>query len=254
MSDVAQHVKQSSQSYSIDHATRVDLALAYRILAYLHLDDLTYTHITSRLPDEQAFFIFPFGMLYEEVTASSLLKVDFQGNILEGSQSDYNPTAAVIHAAVYQARSDVMAVIHTHSKESIAVSADPRGLMPLSQFALHAYPHVAYHDYDSLVLDPIMQGDALARDLGDDQVMLMRNHGALTVGKTIQEALFFTYHLQRACEVQVLCGSDQNYIMPDEKTCIKANKDLLGFEANLGFRDWQAWKCLMDQKYSGYEL
>ncbi|AIL13158.1 hypothetical protein IM40_06005 [Candidatus Paracaedimonas acanthamoebae] len=220
---------------------RRDLAYAYQILAYLGLDDHTYTHLSLRAEDGCAYYIYPFGLCFEEVTPECLLRVAFDGEILEGSEYQYNKTGYVIHGAIYQKRPDINAIFHIHTPEIVAVSALKKGLQPLSQWALHFYNQITYHSYNSLALNG-SQGESLVDDLQDKYVLLMRNHGSLTCGKTIQEALFYTYHLQQACKTQCLVLSmNQELIVPDISICEKTVKELLSFESDLGARDWQAW-------------
>lgn len=225
-----------------------DLAFAYQLLSHLNLDDHTYTHLSSRTPEGDSFYIYPFGLCFEEVTPECLLKVSLEGDILEGEEYQYNRTGYVIHGNIYKNRPDIQSVFHIHTPEIVSVSACQEGLLPISQWALHFYGQIAYHDYDSLSLDQ-NQGDRLVQDLGDKLTMLLRNHGSITCGKTIQEAMFYTYHLQQACKTQCLALS-QNHplIMPDEKICQKSVKDLLSFEPDLGRRDWEAWKRLLQAR------
>lgn len=220
---------------------RRDLAYAYQILASLGLDDHTYVHLSIRAEDGNSYYIYPFGLCFEEVTPECLLRVALDGEILEGTEYQYNRTGYVIHGAIYRKRLDIHAIFHIHTPEIVAVSALKEGVQPLSQWALHFYDRIAYHSYNSLALEE-SQGKNLVEDLKDKFVLLMRNHGSLTCGKTIQEAMFYTYHLQQACKTQCLALSmNQELIVPDKATCEKTVKDLLSFEADLGARDWQAW-------------
>ncbi|HEU5280717.1 MAG TPA: class II aldolase/adducin family protein [Gammaproteobacteria bacterium] len=220
-----------------------DLALAYRILAHLKWDDHTYTHLSARDPnDANAFYIYPFGLKFEEVTADQLLRVSLDGEILEGQEFQYNRTGYIIHGNIYKHRPDLNAVFHLHTPESVAVSVQPAGLLPISQWALHFYNRVSYHGYDSLALVHD-QGRQLIQDLGENKVMLLRHHGLVTCGATLQEALFYVYHLQKACEAQCLIlAMNQPYLTPSPEVCEKAVRDLLSFEKNLGERDWLAWE------------
>lgn len=220
-----------------------DLAQAYRILAHLTWDDHTYTHLSVRDPeDSDAFYIYPFGLRFEEVRAEQLLRVSLSGDILEGSEYQYNRTGYIIHGNIYKHRPDLQAVFHLHTKESVAVSVQTQGLLPITQWALHFYNRVSYHGYDSLALQQA-QGQQLIHDLGENKSMLLRHHGMLTCGESVQEALFYTYHLQKACEAQCLIlAMNQPYLIPSPEVCEKAVRDLLSFEKNLGERDWEAWK------------
>lgn len=229
-------------------AIKADLALAYKILAHLNYDDHTYTHLSSRdSKDPNAFYIYPFGLKFAEVEPELLLKVSLDGTILEGKEYQYNRTGYILHGAIYQRRPDIQSIFHLHTLESVAVSALEEGLLPISQWALHLYNRVAYHEYDSLALEE-SAGARLIRDLGEHHAMLLRNHGMLTCGKTIQETLFYCYHLQKACEAQCLILSmGKKYITPSKEVCEKSVHDLLTFEKDLGRRDWEAWKRLINK-------
>ena len=156
---------------------RDNLSIAYQSFALQGMDDLTYTHLSARVPGADAYFIFPFGLLFEETTPTNLLKVSLDGEILEGSEHQYNRTGYVMHGSIYRARPDINAVFHLHTTATVAVSALKEGLLPISQWALHFYDRVAYHTYNSLTLDLEEQGDPFIKDLADKRVMLMRNHG-----------------------------------------------------------------------------
>jgi ribulose-5-phosphate 4-epimerase/fuculose-1-phosphate aldolase len=219
-----------------------NLAAAYRIIAKLDMDDHTYTHLSARPSGADFFYIYPFGLRFEEVTEDCLLKVNFQGELIEGSEYQYNKTGYIIHGGIYRARPDINAVFHLHTESTVAVSSLKDGLLPISQWALHFYDKVSYHDYNSLALDRNLHGQDLVRDLGDNYTMLLRNHGFITSGRTIHEAMFYTYHLEKAARTQIMalsCG--QELIIPDKKVCERAVRDLLSFEQDLGIRDWQAW-------------
>lgn len=224
------------------------LALAYRILSHLKMDDLTYTHLSARVPDKDCYYIYPFGLLFSEVTPVNLLMVNFEGEVLEGSEKHYNRTGYVIHSAIYKARPDIHAIFHCHTHAGVAVSSMECGLLPISQFALHFYERVGYHRYNSLALDPAEHTNALVQDLGNHKNLLLQNHGTLSCGATIQEAMFYTYHLEQACKVQCLAlQSGQALIRPTPEICEKAVNDLLNFEKDLGSRDWEALKRLLDK-------
>ena len=220
-----------------------NLAYAYQILSYLKLDDHTYTHLSAR--SEKGFYIYPFGLLFSEVRAENLLEVTLDGEILTGCEYQYNRTGYIIHGEIYKKRLDINAIFHIHTPEIVAISAHKNGMMPASQWALHFYNRIAYHKYDSLALNS-QQGAKIAQDLKDYFVMLMRNHGSITCGRTIQEALFYTYHLQQACKTQCMLQSKSDVIMPSHEVATNAVADLLSFEQNLGQRDWQAWLRLIN--------
>ena len=216
------------------------LAAAYQMVHRMGYDDLTYTHLSSRTAEGDAFFILPFGLLFNEVTAENLLTVNFDGEVLEGKEYQYNKTGYIIHGGIYKKRADLKAIFHLHTHETIAVSAYPEGLLPISQHALHFYGRVAYHPYDSLALSTIHE-DNLAKDLGDKKVMLLENHGFITAGETIHEAYFYLHHLQQACKIQCLTlAMTDKPILPSVDTCEKSVIDLLSFEKDLGRRDFEA--------------
>ena len=227
---------------------KADLCLAYHILAHLGLDDHTYTHLSARVPGEETFLIYPFGLRFEEAQPQSLLRVSFDGEVLEGREHQYNKTGYVIHSAVYNARPDAVAAFHIHTPAIVAVSTTKAGLEPLSQWALHFYDQVNYHDYDALALSDA-QGDAMAHDLGQKNILLMRHHGALTVGKTLAEALFYIYHLEMACKTQVMARSMNLPLCKlSSEVCQKSVDVLLNFEKDLGHRDWLAWKRVLGHR------
>lgn len=220
---------------------RYNLAVAYQALAKLNLDDLTYTHLSARIPGENAYYIYPFGLLFEEVTPENLIKVSLMGEVLEGYEVQYNKTGYIIHGSIYRNRPDINAVFHLHTPEIVAVSAIQKGLQPISQWALHFYNKVAYHDYNSLALSAAEHEANLVRDLEDKYVMLLKHHGSITAGRTIHEAFFYTHHLQKACETQCLTqqsGAELHQI--SHEICEKSVRDLLSFESDLGMRDWLA--------------
>jgi len=186
---------------------RVDLAAAYRLVAYYGWDDLIFTHISSRVPGpEHHFLINPYGMLFDEITASSLVKIDLNGDVVMESPYFVNPAGFTIHSAVHAAREDALCVMHLHTDYGIAVSAQREGLLPISQPALVALASLAYHDYEGLALNEA-EKPRLVEDLGTKTSMILRHHGLLTVGKTAAEAFLAMFILERACKIQILAQS-----------------------------------------------
>jgi ribulose-5-phosphate 4-epimerase/fuculose-1-phosphate aldolase len=182
---------------------RVDLAAAYRLLALHRWDDLVFTHVSARIPgQEHHFLINPYGAMFEEITASSLVKIDLAGNAVMDTPFAVNPAGFVIHSAIHAAREDAQCVMHTHTAAGIAVSAQKAGLLPISQQSIFPLSSLAYHDYEGVALDED-EKPRLTRDLGDKTCLILRNHGLLTVGPTIPDAFLAMYTLQRACEIQV---------------------------------------------------
>jgi len=186
---------------------RVDLAAAYRLVALYGWDDLVFTHLSARVPGpEHHFLINPYGMMFDEITASSLVKVDLEGRIVMESQYQINPAGFTIHGAIHEAREDALYVMHTHTIYGIAVSAQEQGLLPISQPALFPLSSIAYHDYEGLALNEAEKPRMVA-DLGNKKSLILRNHGLLTVGRSAAEAFLALYSLQRACEIQILAQS-----------------------------------------------
>ena len=183
---------------------RVNLAACYRLVEHFGWTDLIYTHISARVPGEPGHFLLNrFGLLFDEVTASNLIKVDLDGNLVEEPDAPMHQAGFVIHSAIHGGREDVDCVIHTHSKAGVAVAAMKDGLLPLSQHAQLFTGRVSYHDYEGLAID-IDERQRLVRDLGGNPVMILRNHGLLAVGTTIPLAFSNLFNLQFACETQVL--------------------------------------------------
>lgn len=186
---------------------RVDLAACYRIVAHYGWDDLVFTHISARVPGpDKHFLINPYGMMFDEVTASSLVKVDLHGNKVMDSDFDINPAGFVIHSAVHEAREDAHCVLHLHTNAGVAISALEEGLLPYSQQSLFALSGLSYHNYEGVALNP-EEKVRLVADLGNTNFMILRNHGLLTCANTIADAFMYMFILQRACEIQLMAQS-----------------------------------------------
>src|ERR1043165_298247 len=199
---------------------RVDLAAAYRLVALYGWDDLIFTHISSRVPGpEHHFLLNPYGMMFDEVTASNLVKIDLKGNKVTDSPYFINPAGFTIHSAVHAARADALCVIHLHTDYGIAVSAQKDGLLPLSQQAMFALASLAYHDYEGLALDE-NEKPRLVADFGNKKFMILRNHGLLTVGRTVAEAFLGMFMLERACEIQILAQSARGALSPTDRKSV----------------------------------
>ena len=187
-----------------ERRVREDLAAAYRLVALYGMDDSIYTHISARVPGHHdQFLINPFGWLFRDITASSLVKIDLEGRILGDSPHDVNPAGFTIHSAVHAARYDAACVLHTHTVAGVAVSSLASGLQPCNQWALQFHQRVAYHDFEGIALDHA-ERERLVADLGDTKrVMILRNHGLVTLGRTVAEAFILMHNLERACQVQL---------------------------------------------------
>ena len=186
-----------------ERQARIDLAACYRLVALFGWDDLIFTHISMRVPGpEHHFLINPYGMLFEEITASSLVKIDLEGRKVEESPYDVNPAGFNIHSAIHAAREDAKCVLHLHSLDGIAVSAQPDGLLPLSQQSIFVLASIGYHDYEGVALNAD-ERPRLVRDLGDKNFLMLRNHGLITVADNIPDAFLFMYLFQAACKIQI---------------------------------------------------
>ena len=197
---------------------RVDLAAFYRIAAIHKFDDFLYTHISARVPGpEQHFLINPFGLTFDEITASSLVKIDIDGNILSESEYGINYAGFVIHSAIHAAREDAHYIAHFHTADGMGASAHAEGLLPISQRALGIIPGLSYHDYEGVALN-LDERERLVHDLGQTKQMLLRNHGTLALGSTPGEAWSGIYQLESACSVQVaaLAGGCENVLIAPE--------------------------------------
>ncbi|MEM7409270.1 MAG: class II aldolase/adducin family protein [Myxococcota bacterium] len=181
---------------------RVELAAAYRLVALHGWDDLIFTHLSARVPGTDHFLINPYGLLFEEITASSLVKVDLEGNKLDDSPYPVNPAGFTIHSAVHSACPDAHCVIHLHTVQGQAVSAQAEGLLPLTQTALQVIDDVAYHDFEGIAED-LGERERIVADLCDKHLLILRNHGTLTFGETVADAWLRMYMLERACEAQI---------------------------------------------------
>jgi ribulose-5-phosphate 4-epimerase/fuculose-1-phosphate aldolase len=202
-------------------AERLHLAAAYRLVAHFGLDDSIFTHISARAPKDEAehgFLINPFGLRFDEVTASNLVTVDLDGNILRDTYGNgINAAGFTIHSAVHAARPEIDCVLHTHTVAGVAVSSMKEGILPLNQWSLQFFNRVACHDYEGIALD-LGERERLVADLGDSKAMILRNHGLLTCGGTVGEAFTLMYNLERTCKAQVALmssGAELNRLSED---------------------------------------
>lgn len=219
---------------------RVELAALYRLVALYGWDDLIFTHISARVPNEDGHFLInPYGFLFDEITASSLVKVNLQGEIVSETPYFINPAGFTIHSAVHEARHDVACVLHTHTHHGVAVSAQKDGLLAISQTSLFPHIGLAYHNYEGVALNP-EEKPRLVADLGTNNFMILRNHGLLTCGKSMAEAFLAMYVLETACKIQILAqsgGKDLIEVHPQIVAGIKMQSDLVlkGMGAELAF-------------------
>ena len=210
-----------SQVSDAEWQTRVDLAACYRAVAMYGWDDLVFTHISARVPGpEHHFLISPYGMMFDEVTASSLVKVDLNGEKVMKSDYDINPAGFTIHSAVHEAREDAKCVMHLHTVDGVAVSVLEDGLQAYSQQSLFPLASLSYHNYEGVALNPD-EKVRLVNDLGDTQFMILRNHGLLTCADNIPDAFLFMFILQRACEIQIKAQATGQKLIPIPEPILK---------------------------------
>lgn len=233
---------------------RVELAACYRLIAHFRMTDWIYNHISARVPGtHEHYFINPFGLLYEEVSASNLVKVDVQGNLVEDVGLDVNPAAFIIHGAIHTARPEVGCVLHTHTAAGVGVAAQAHGLLPLSQNALKVYDRIAYHDFEGIALDAQEQ-ERLVRDIGAKDVLILRNHGLLTMGPTVPKAFELMFFLERACQIQIaaLAGGAAP-VIPSEPVISRTTAQFANDSSYVKGRDWQALIRMLDQMSPDYK-
>ncbi|MES2119628.1 MAG: class II aldolase/adducin family protein [Pseudomonadota bacterium] len=225
-------------------AIRLDLAAAYRMVAFYGWDDLIFTHLSARIPGpEHHFLLNPYNLMFEEVTASSLVKVDSHGNPVDPTPFITNPAGFTIHSALHMAREDAHAVMHVHTPAGQAVSAHEDGLLPLTQTAMLIRGDLAFHEYEGVAVD-LDERERLVADLGDKNAMILRNHGTLAVGKTVGECFVRLYFLERACQAQVmaLSAGDKVNNPPQGSAEVTAQQGQIGVAMAANLLAWPALK------------
>jgi ribulose-5-phosphate 4-epimerase/fuculose-1-phosphate aldolase len=234
---------------------RVDLAACYRLSALYGWDDVIYTHISAAVPGEPGnYLINPFGDRFDEIRASSLIKIDLQGRILSDTRRRVNVTGFAIHGAVHAARPDAMCVMHLHNPNGIAVGMQEHGLLPLSQHALRFYSQIGYHDYEGLALSAQEQ-TRLVQRLGAYPALMLRNHGTLVCGRTVAEAFVLMETLDKACGFQLRAQAGGGRLLqPDEDICRKTHLELIGDGKPEGELEWPALLRKLDAINPDYRL
>lgn len=234
---------------------RVDLAACYRLLAHFGMQDTIYGHATVRVPGSpNEFLINPFGMMFEEITASSLVKVDHSGRPLDGSQN-VNAAGFVIHGAIHDARPELNCVIHSHTRAGVAISCLQEGLLPINQFALEFTENIGYHDYEGIALD-LRERERLVRDLGNANALVLRSHGLLTAAQTVPGAFYLFYYLEQAAKVQMdVMAANGTIITPpiEVQKHTASQYSSVTNPAATGTRGWPAMLRLLDRKNPGYD-
>ena len=232
---------------------RCDLAAAYRLVAMFGWDDLVFTHISARLPGpEHHFLINPYGWLFEEMTASSLVKVDIEGQKVDEAPAMVNPAGFTIHSAVHDAREDAQCVMHLHTIDGVGVSCQEEGLLPINQTAMLLNGQLTYHEYEGVALNHD-ERPRLVADLGASNFMILRNHGTLTVGASVASAFTYMYFLERACSIQVAAQAGDKLITPkgDVQSVVEEQARSLSKAAD--FLVWPALLRRLDRENPGYD-
>jgi ribulose-5-phosphate 4-epimerase/fuculose-1-phosphate aldolase len=231
--------------------TRVDLAAAYQLAHVYKWTDLIYTHFSARVPGTEDFLINPYGLMFDEITASTLVKIDLEGKVLDDPlDMGVNEAGFVIHSCVHKARPEINCVIHTHTRAGAAVSAMKCGLLPISQHAMMVQADVAYHDYEGIALYMDEQA-RMARDLGSTaRAMILRNHGLLTLGRTVREAFEVMYYLDCACQIQIdACSAGmQNVQLMSEAAARTSSEQFNRPNRPAGYKDWPALLRMLERR------
>ncbi|MFC8230121.1 class II aldolase/adducin family protein [Streptomyces sp. NPDC057287] len=216
---------------------RRELAAVYRLVAHFRMTDLIFTHISQRLPGpDNHFLINPYGLMFEEITASNLVRIDLEGNAVEPTPHPVNPAGFVIHSAIHKARTDAHCVLHTHTRAGCAVAAQQGGLLPVNQMSMEFHNRVGYHNYEGVALN-LDEQERLVDDLGGHPALILRNHGLLTVGESAAQAFLRMFYLEKACEIQVTAqAAGALLVLPSEKVCEYTARQLAG-EATADFQD-----------------
>lgn len=256
MSNVATLKQKMSEA---EWQMRVDLAACYRLVDLYGWSDLLATHLSARVPDaDDQFLINPFGLMFDEMKASDLIKVEEDGTELSESEYNINPAGFVIHSAVHMARPEVACVMHTHTAAGVSVATQEDGLLPLTQQALAVMAQSGYHDYEGIAFD-LAERERLASDLGDNKVLFLRNHGLLTVGNTVAEAFMWMYRAERACRFQLAfqqAGVKAAQIPAETvDVTIKRNREANapGGYRPIGVNEWPALMRKLNRENPGYD-
>jgi ribulose-5-phosphate 4-epimerase/fuculose-1-phosphate aldolase len=256
MNDQGKPVSVKDKVSDAEWSMRVDLAAAYRLIATYGWDDLIFTHISARVPDsDHHFLINPYGMLFGEVTASNLVKIDLHGQKVMESPFDINPAGFVIHSAIHAAREDAACVMHLHTPAGVAVAAQKEGLLPISQQSLFVLASLSYHAYEGVALNDA-EKPRLVSDLGKSTFLILPNHGLLTVARSIADAFLAMYTLQRACEIQVLAQSGGGELIPIPKAILDGAR-AQSAQVTRGLGGALAWPAMLrkaDRLDAGYRV
>jgi ribulose-5-phosphate 4-epimerase/fuculose-1-phosphate aldolase len=237
-----------------EREAREDLAAAYRLFAHFDMTDLVYTHLSMRLPGEgHRFLVNPYGLLFEEITASSLVVVDAEGQPAQATSWPVNPAGFVIHSAVHRQHPNAACVMHTHTLAGMAVAAQAGGLLPLNQISMEFQGQVAVHDYEGIAADDnLSERERLVRDLGDHHCLILRNHGLLTVGRTVAEAFYWMYYLEQSCRIQIAAQSTGVPLSIPSHEVVMRTAAQFSSDAGKGWLPWQALRRKLDKEQPDY--
>lgn len=247
------HPQSAASTSDEEWKLRCDLAAAYRLVALFGWDDLVFTHISARIPGpEHHFLINPYGLMFEEITASSLVKVGLDGEKVDETESFVNPAGFTIHSAVHEAREDAQCVLHLHTINGTGVACQEEGLLPLNQTSMLLNGQVAYHDFEGVALNHD-ERPRLVADLGDKHVLILRNHGTLTVGNSIAEAFTYMYFLERACAMQVAAQGGGKLVIPKDPVQDVVEKQAADLGKAADFLVWPALIRRLGRLNPGYD-
>ena len=233
---------------------RRDLAAAYRLVAHFGMSDLVYTHLSVRVPGEgHRFLVNPYGMLFEEITASSLVLVDAAGEPAQETRWPVNPAGFVIHSALHLGAPHAQCVMHTHTLAGMVVAAQAGGLLPLNQISTEFHGRVAVHDYEGIAADDnLSERERLVRHMGDKPCMILRHHGLLTVGHTVAEAFYWMWYLEQSCRIQLAAQSGGVPLAIPSRGTVERTRAQFSTGPTKGWLPWQALRRKLDREQPGY--
>lgn len=238
-----------------EQALREDLAAAYRLMAHFNMTDLVYTHLSVRIPGEDhRFLVNPYGLLFEEITASSLVVVDANGLPKQETSWPVNPAGFVIHSAVHRSRPDAACVMHTHTVPGMVIAAQETNILPLNQMNIEFYGSVGFHRYEGIAADDnLSERERLVKDLGTNSALILQNHGLLTVGETVARAFYRMYYLEQSCRIQIAAQSTGTPLhIPSEEKILRTKKQF-DEDPDQGRMIWSALRRKLDREQPDYK-
>ncbi|MCP1221219.1 class II aldolase/adducin family protein [Acetobacter orientalis] len=238
-----------------EQALREDLAAAYRLMAHFNMTDLVYTHLSVRIPGEDhRFLVNPYGLLFEEITASSLVVVDANGLPKQETSWPVNPAGFVIHSAVHRSRPDAACVMHTHTVPGMVIAAQETNILPLNQMNIEFYGSVGFHRYEGIAADDnLSERERLVKDLGTNSALILQNHGLLTVGETVARTFYRMYYLEQSCRIQIAAQSTGTPLhIPSEEKILRTKKQF-DEDPDQGRMIWSALRRKLDREQPDYK-